>query len=140
MNERLNQIVRRARREKAIAKRPINLDSAAIASAMLANPGIARISVRPSLDFRAIEHLVSGRPEATHQKQSVSRPADPRAVTIIRSPSISELRAEFASLSGDDQQDEVERHLWALQEPSRTQSAFANFFSAIGIGSHCISR
>ena len=141
MNERLNQIVRRARREKAITKRAINLDFAAIASAMLAHPELTRISVRPSLDFKTVEHLISSRRyNGTHHDRSVSGPSDARPVTVIRSPSISDLRTEFESLSLDEQQDEVDRHLWALQEPSRTQSAFANFFSAVGIGSQCISR
>jgi hypothetical protein len=63
----------------------------------------------------------------------ISEGASTPAMAVSRFPTIEELRTEFDALPPSERADEIERHLWAVADPSRVRTRFSPLLNAIGI-------
>jgi len=57
----------------------------------------------------------------------------PEAMGIVCGPGLEQMRAEFDALPSDERADEIQRHVWAMQDPGRVRTRFSSLLSAIGI-------
>jgi hypothetical protein len=58
----------------------------------------------------------------------------PEAVAVVCGPDFDQMRAEFDALPSDERADEIQRHLWAMGDPTRVRTRFSFLLSALGIG------
>ena len=55
------------------------------------------------------------------------------SLSVVRGPSMEDMRAQFDALPPAERADEIERHRWACASPDRVRTRFAPLLSALGI-------
>lgn len=147
MEDRLRRIAERARLAPtrriepvgdAMPMRPIPIDPAAIADAMLAGRRLSRTVERArepdDAHVREWEVEARGGESILQAMERTIAESMPPAVAVTRTASMSDLRSAFLALTPDERADEVARHLWATKDPTRARTIYSPLLCAMGVG------
>lgn len=121
---------------------PPRIDPAACADAMMAS-GFARSRTLDAFR-RARMEASAGEPWAAEAREGESMVEtmtrviaegmpQPSRIAVLSGPSIEDMRAEFDALPALERADEIQRHLWAMQDGERVRTRFSPLLNAIGI-------
>ena len=121
---------------------PARIDPAACADAMMAS-GFARSRTLEAFRRARMEASV-GEPWAAEVREGESMVdtmtrviaegmPQPSRIAVLSGPSIEDMRIEFDALPPLERADEIQRHLWAMQDGERVRTRFSPLLNAIGI-------
>lgn len=121
---------------------PPRIDPTACADAMMAS-GFARSRTLDAFR-RARMEASAGEPWAAETRDGESMietmtrviaegMPQPSRIAVLSGPSLEDMRAEFDALPPLERTDEIQRHLWAMQDGERVRTRFSPLLNAIGI-------
>lgn len=61
-------------------------------------------------------------------------------LVVVVPPHILQQRRAFADLSADERVDEIERHVWAMEDPSRPRTIHSDALLSMGFGLDVLER
>lgn len=137
--DRMTRVAARARVEPvAIPASVRTIDPAAIADAMIAKARRMRIVERAHAldDVHAREWEVEAREGETiaDAMERVIAEGMPPAISILREPSLAQLRRDYEALDPRERRDELDRHLWQIGHDDRPATRFSRLLDAMGVG------
>ena len=121
---------------------PPKVDPAGCADAMMAS-GFARSRTLEAFRRARMEASI-GEPWAAETRDGESMidtmtrviaegMSQPSRIAVLSGPSLEDMRAEFDALPPLERTDEIQRHLWAMQDGERVRTRFSPLLNAIGI-------
>ena len=121
---------------------PPKVDPAACADAMMAS-GFSRSRTLEAFRRARMEASI-GEPWAAETRDGESMldtmtrviaegMPQPSRIAVLSGPSLEDMRAEFDALPALERADEIQRHLWAMQDGERIRTRFSPLLNAIGI-------
>lgn len=136
--DRLARVAARARIEPVTAPAVRTIDPAAIADAMISKARRTRIVERARAvdDVHAREWEVETRDGETiaDAMERVILEGMPPAISILREPSLAQLRRDYEALDPRERRDELDRHLWQIGDAARPATRFSRLLDAMGVG------
>lgn len=139
VTDRLARVTARARVEPIAAPATARaIDPAAIADTMIAKARRMRIVERAHAldDVHAREWEVETREGETiaDAMERVIAEGTPPTISILREPSLAQLRRDYEALDPRERRDELDRHLWQIGCDDRPATRFSRLLDAMGVG------
>lgn len=137
--DRLARVAARARIEPLAAPVTVRtIDPTAIADAIIAKARRMRIveRARTPNDVHAREWEVETRDGETiaDAMERVIAEGRPPAISVLREPSLAQLRRDYEALDPRERRDELDRHLWQIGHDDRPATRFSRLLDAMGVG------